>query len=117
MRIKPIAFGILTVALFTGTIGVTMATGAWQSNRHRRRAYAQRRDWWMDIRASVVAEEGIEGEAMMHSGTTLTHDVPFISELLCLVMALAITLCFDFERPAQKRVKNLDKNARGKLNK
>ena len=31
MRIKPIAFGILTVALFTGTIGVTMATGAWQT--------------------------------------------------------------------------------------
>jgi hypothetical protein len=31
MRIKPIAFGVLVVALFAGTIGVTMAAGAWQT--------------------------------------------------------------------------------------
>ncbi len=31
MRIKPMAFGILTIALFAGTVGITMAAGAWQS--------------------------------------------------------------------------------------
>ena len=31
MHVKPIAFGILTIALFAGTIGVTMASGTWQT--------------------------------------------------------------------------------------
>ncbi len=31
MRVKPIAFGILTIALFAGTVGVAMAAGAWQT--------------------------------------------------------------------------------------
>ena len=31
MRVRPIAFGIITIALFAGTVGVTMATGAWQT--------------------------------------------------------------------------------------
>lgn len=31
MRITPIAFGVLVVALFAGTVGVTMAAGAWQT--------------------------------------------------------------------------------------
>jgi hypothetical protein len=31
MRVRPIAFGILTIALFAGTVGVAMAAGAWQT--------------------------------------------------------------------------------------
>jgi hypothetical protein len=31
MRVKPIAFGILTIALFAGTVGVAMAAGSWQT--------------------------------------------------------------------------------------
>ena len=33
MRVKPIAFGILIVTLFAGTVGVAMAAGAWQTTR------------------------------------------------------------------------------------
>ena len=31
MRVKPIAFGILVIAILAGTVGVAMAAGAWQT--------------------------------------------------------------------------------------